>query len=345
MPATVLEQVKAELLDYRGSGISVLEMSHRSSEFARIAEQSQLQLRQLLAVDDDWKVLFLQGGASSQFSLLAMNLAGKGYAEHIITGHWSKRAFQEATAIASARIAASSEQQDYRDIPAAAEWRLDDASAYVHITTNETIHGVAYQDIPQLDMPLVADMSSDFLSRPIDINRFSLIYAGAQKNAGPAGLTYVLIKRSLLEQVPAGLPSMFDYRLLAAKKSMLNTPPVFSWYVASLVLDWVTNSGGMEKMQQLALKRSALLYSIITESGFYQNSVAENARSRMNVVFRLQNPELEVKFLQQAAQAGMIGLKGHRSIGGLRASLYNAMPVSEVETLVEFMREFERQHG
>ena len=341
----VLQQVQTELVNYRDSGISVLEMSHRSASFAQIAEHSEKQLRQLLGLDNDWEVLFLQGGATSHFCLSAMNLATLGYADHIISGHWSKRAYQQALKVAPARIAASSEKIAFCNVPALSQWQHDDASGYVHITTNETIHGVAYNEIPAPDLPLVADMSSDFLSRRLDINRFALIYAGAQKNAGPAGLTFVLVKRAILDQVPGGLPSMFDYSLLAEKKSMLNTPPVFSWYVASLVLDWITAEGGLVKMEQLAKEKSALLYSQLSAQGFYQNSISASARSRMNVVFRLPDSALEDIFLQQAGEAGMIGLKGHRSIGGLRASLYNAMPLQEVYTLVEFMREFERKYG
>ncbi len=345
LPAPVLQQVQAELLDYQGSGISVLEMSHRSDLFAQIAHRSEQRLRQLLGLDNGWAVLFLSGGASSQFSLSAMNLSALGFAEHIITGHWSQRAYLEATKVAPARIAASSEALAYSEIPAQADWQLDESSGYVHITSNETIHGVAYPKIPEIDLPLVADMSSDFLSKPIDIDRFGLIYAGAQKNAGPAGLTFVLIKRSLLEHAPKDLPAMFNYRLLADKNSMLNTPPVFNWYVAALVLDWIDSGGGLPMMEQAAIKRSSLLYSQIDSSGFYHNQIAKNFRSRINVAFSLQHQELENMFLQQAQAAGMTGLKGHRAIGGLRASLYNAMPFTELETLVEFMREFESKYG
>jgi phosphoserine aminotransferase len=348
LPTAVLEQVQDELLDWQGSGASVMEVSHRSKAFIAVAEESQALLRELLAVPSDYRVLFLQGGARAQFAAVPMNLARAGdTVDYVNTGIWSKLALGEAQRFAvTVNVAADEAASRYTTVPAAGALRASAAAAYLHYTPNETIGGVEFPYVPDTGaVPLVADMSSTILSRPIDVAKFGLIYAGAQKNLGPAGLVVVIVRDDLTGRARPGTPSVWDYKAMAAEGSMLNTPPTFAWYVAALVLRWLKAEGGLAVMAERNRTKARLLYDAIDASGFYANPVARACRSWMNVPFTLARPELEERFLAEAHAAGLTNLAGHRSVGGMRASLYNAMPLAGVQALVAFMHEFARRHG
>jgi len=346
LPVEVLEQARDEILDWHGTGMSVMEMSHRGKEFIGIAEQAEADLRELLGVPADYKVLFMQGGATLQFAAVPLNLSAAGQTvDYVNTGSWSKKAIGEAKRYAKVNIAADAGGA-YCSIPPVESWKTSVEAAYLHYTPNETIGGVEFHVVPDVgDVPLVADMSSTLLSRPVDVTKFGLIYAGAQKNIGPAGLTVVIVRDDLLGRARAETPSVLDYAAVAKDGSMLNTPPTYAWYLAGLVFQWLKRQGGLSAIGQRNRAKAALLYEAIDRSSFYRNPVAKDARSWMNVVFTLPKPELDKTFAAEAKTAGLVGLEGHRSVGGMRASLYNAMPVSGVEALVSFMNEFERTHA
>jgi len=347
LPRAVMAQARDELVDWHGSGMSVMEMSHRSKAYLSIAEQAEVDLRALLQIPNDYRVLFLQGGATSQFAMVPLNLLrGKNNADYINTGAWSKKAIAEARRFCTVNVAATGEDGNFSAIPAFENWQLDPGAAYVHYTPNETIGGVEFHWIPETgDVPLVADMSSTILSRPIDVSRYGLIYAGAQKNVGPAGLTVVIVRDDLIGETLSGTPTMFDYRVHADNGSMYNTPPTYAWYLAGLVFRWLQDQGGLEAMAEINRRKSQRLYAAIESSDFYSSPVDPDCRSWMNVPFTLADAALDAAFLEQAGQAGLLNLKGHRSVGGMRASIYNAMPDSGIDALVNFMGEFERTHG
>ena len=347
LPQPVLEQARDEMLDWRGSGMSVMEMSHRGKEFIAIAADAEADLRELLAIPANYKVLFLQGGATAQFAMVPMNLMhGKKSADYIHTGEWAKKAIGEAKKFCSVNVAASSEDRSFTYVPQQSTWKSGADAAYVHITSNETIGGIEYHWIPDTrGVPLVADMSSHILSRPIDASRYGVIYAGAQKNIGPAGLTIVIVREDLLGQVIPGTPAMYDYKIHADNESMYNTPPTYGLYIAGLVFQWLKKNGGLAAMQKVNNEKAGLIYGVLDSSSFYSSPVAKEDRSIMNVPFRLKSESLDEEFLKQARSRGMIQLKGHRSVGGMRASIYNAMPIEGVRALVEFMRDFEKRNG
>lgn len=347
LPLEVLEQARDELVDWHGEGMSVMEMSHRGKAYLSIAAQAEADLRELMSIPDHYRVLFLQGGASSQFSAVPMNLLrGKAGADYIVTGAWSKKAVAEASRYCTARVAGSSEDASFMSVPPQAALDLDPHAAYVHYTPNETIAGVEFPYIPETgDVPLVADLSSTILSRPIDVSRFGLIYAGAQKNIGPAGLTVVIVRDDLLGQTLPGTPTMFDYAVQAKAGSMYNTPPTYAWYLAGLVFQWLKRHGGLAAMAATNRRKADKLYAAIDGSSLYRNPVDPECRSWMNVPFVLADAGLDAPFTEAAAAAGLQTLKGHRSVGGMRASIYNAMPEAGVDALVEFMADFERRHG
>ena len=347
LPQDVLREAQRELTDWHGSGMSVMEMSHRGREFMSIHAQAEADLRELLQVPDNYRVLFLQGGAHSQFSMVPMNLLrGKTTADYVITGHWGKVAIKEARRYGDMRIAATGETSGFNGIPPQSEWQLNPDAAYLHYVSNETIGGVQFPFIPESGVPLVCDMSSDFLSRPVDVSRFGLIFAGAQKNIGPAGLTLVIVREDLLGQTLPGTPTMFDYKIHADADSMYNTPPTYAIYMAGLVFQWLKDNGGVRGIQMRNEEKAGLLYHAIDSSdGFYRCPVDVECRSRMNVPFRLRTEDLEKRFVDEADMAGLLQLKGHRSVGGVRASIYNAMPFEGVKALVAFMAEFARRHG
>lgn len=347
LPEAVLEQAQAEMLDWQGSGMSVMEMSHRGKEFMSIAEQAEADLRQLLAVPDNYKVMFLQGGASSQFSMVPMNLTRNNKkVDYINTGSWSKKAIAEAKRFAEVNLAASTEASKFTTTPAQSELNLSSDAAYVHYTPNETIQGVEFPYLPETgDVPLVADFSSTILSRPIDVSRYGIIYAGAQKNIGPAGLTLVIMREDLIGEAIDGTPAMFQYTTHSENGSMYNTPPTYGWYLAGLVFKWLLDKGGLSAMAEINQRKAQALYNAIDTSAFYATPVSVESRSWMNVPFTLADAELDAKFLQEAGAAGLKTLKGHRSVGGMRASIYNAMPEEGIQTLIEFMAEFERANG
>ncbi len=347
LPTEVLERAQAEMLDYQGTGTSVMEMSHRGKTFMDIAERAEADLRALMGIGDDYAVLFLQGGATSQFAMVPLNLLGaKHTADYIHTGQWSKKAIAEARRYAEVRIAATTEDSGFTTCPSQDELDLDPDAAYVHYTPNETIGGVEFPYIPETaGVPLVADMSSTILSRPVDVSRFGVIYAGAQKNIGPAGLTLVIVRRDLIGEPRHGTPTMFSYRTHAEAGSMYNTPPTYAWYLAGLVFQWLEARGGLAAMAEINRRKAQKLYAAIDGSDFYRNPVDPSCRSWMNVPFTLADPGLDKQFLAEAEAAGLKTLKGHRSVGGMRASLYNAMPEAGVDALVEFMVDFERRYG
>jgi phosphoserine aminotransferase len=347
LPSEVLAQARDEMLDWHGSGMSVMEMSHRGKEFESIMAQAEADLRELLAVPAGYKVLFLQGGASLQFSMIPINMMGtRKVADYVHTGEWARKAIGEAKRVGTVNVAASAEDRNFSYVPPQSAWRLTPDAAYVHVTTNETIGGVEYHWVPDTgSVPLVADMSSHILSRPIDVARYGLIYAGAQKNIGPAGLAIVIVREDLVGGAPAGTAAMLDYKVMVDNGSMYNTPPTYSIYIAGLVFQWLKRLGGLDAMERINRDKAALLYDLIDGSGFYSNPVAPGDRSLMNIPFRLPDEGLDEAFLKQAKAAGLIQLKGHRSVGGMRASIYNAMPMAGVEVLVSFMREFERANG
>jgi phosphoserine aminotransferase len=335
------------MLDYGGTGTSVMEMSHRGKAFIDIHARAEADLRELLAVPKNYKVLFLQGGAAGQFALIPMNLLGdKKSADYVYTGQWSKKAISEAKKFCKVNIAASSEDRNFSYAPAQAAWKLDAGAAYVHYTSNETIGGVEFNWIPDAgNVPLVADASSHILSRPLDVSKFGLIYAGAQKNIGPAGLTIVIVRDDLLGKAMPTTPEVFNYKIQAEADSMINTPPTYAVYIAGLVFQWLKKQGGLAAIEKANVAKANLLYDYLDQSEFYHSPVAKADRSRMNVPFRLKNEKLDDAFLKESRAAGLVELKGHRSVGGMRASIYNAMPLAGVEALVKFMRDFERQHG
>lgn len=346
LPESVMRRAAEEMLDWQGTGMSVMEMSHRGKAYVSIAERAEADLRELLAIPDNYHVLFLQGGATGQFSAVPMNLLGeRRAADYVYTGSWSKKAIGEAKKYCQVNVAASGEP-DLMHVPEQSEWQLSADAAYVHITPNETISGVEYHCLPEVgDKPLVADMSSTLLSRPIDVSRFGLIYAGAQKNIGPAGVTLVIVRDDLIGQAGPQTPTVWDYKQQAEADSMLNTPATYPLYIAGLVFQWLKELGGLEKMAEINQRKAHKLYAAIDESNFYSNPVAKQNRSWMNVPFVLADSELDSRFLEEAESVGLTTLKGHRSVGGMRASIYNAMPEAGVDRLIEFMADFEQRNG
>ncbi len=343
LPEAVLQRAQQEFLDWNGSGMNTMEMSHRGKEFLSIANQAESDLRTVMAIPDNYKVLFLQGGASAQFTAIPMNLLrGKTTADYFNTGQWSKKAISEAKRYCDVNIVASSEDDGFNSVPDKTTWNLNPDAAYVHYTANETIGGVEFDHIPDTgDVPLVVDLSSTILSRPIDVSKFALIYAGAQKNIGPAGLTIVIVRDDLIGDILPGTPTIFDYKVQADNDSMYNTPPTYALYLAGLVFDWLKDLGGLTAMAEINQRKAEKLYAAIDGSdGFYQNPVDPQYRSWMNVTFTLNNADLDADFLVGAKQAGLVTLKGHRSVGGMRASIYNAMPEEAVDTLITFMQSF-----
>ena len=346
LPQEVLEQLRDEMLDWRGHGMSVMEMSHRGKAFVGIAQQAEADLRELLAVPDDYAVLFLQGGATGQFAAIPLNLTAPGaVVDYVNTGAWSKKAIGEAKKYCTVNVVADAAASNYAHVPPQAEWRRSADAAYLHYTPNETIGGVEFPFVPDGEAPLVADFSSTLLSRPIDVRRFGVIYAGAQKNIGPAGLVVVIVRKDLLGRARPDVPTVFDWKAMAADGSMLNTPATYAWYVAGLVFQWIKRHGGLAAMAERNASKARRLYEAIDGSGFYRNPVAVECRSWMNVPFTLPDAALEKPFAEGAKKAGLVALEGHRSVGGMRASLYNAMPMEGVEALVEYMREFQRTRG
>ena len=347
LPRAVMEQAQRELLDWNGTGMSVMEISHRSREFISLAEESEADLREILGIPVNYKVLFLQGGATSQFSMVPMNLLKQGStADYVHTGNWSGKALKEAGRFGKVNIAASSKDVNFTTIPDRDTWELSDNSAYVYYCSNETIGGLEFHDTPDVgDRPLVCDLTSHALSRPIDVSRYGIIIAGSQKNIGPSGLVIVIIRDDLIDKPSDHLPSLYDYAVMAESGSMYNTPATFSWYMAGLVFKWIKEQCGLEAMERNAIKRSGTLYTAIDASDFYNNPVDKRYRSRMNVPFTLADSNLDAKFLSESKAAGLEALKGHRSVGGMRASIYNAMPQAGVDALIDFMGDFERRYG
>ena len=347
LPREVLERAAAEMLDWHGSGMSVMEMSHRGKEFISIAAKAEADLRKLLAIPADYAVLFLQGGAIAENALIPMNLLGeKKVADYVNTGEWSKKSIKEAKKYCQVNVAASSEDKNFTYIPARETWKLSADAAYVHICGNETIGGVEYHWTPDTgSVPLVVDASSHFLSRPLDVTRYGVIYAGAQKNAGPAGVTLLVVRRDLLERALPITPSAFHWKEQAENDSMLNTPPTYSIYIAGLVFEWLLAQGGLIAMEKRNVAKAKLLYDYLETTQFYSNPVRKEDRSRMNVPFKLRDESLDGAFLKGAEARGLLQLKGHRSVGGMRASIYNAMPQEGVQALLDYMKEFEKKNG
>ncbi len=347
LPLEVLEQAKAEMTDWTGRGVSVMEISHRSKAFIKVAEQAEADVRELLVVPDDYAVLFLQGGATQQFAQVPMNLSAPDQiVDYLITGQWSKKASAEARQLRTVNVVADGAAGNYTDVPARDSWMLTPGAAYFHYCPNETIGGVEFHQVPDLgSATVVADMSSTIMSRPVDVRKFGMIYAGAQKNIGPAGLVLVVIRRDLLERVPVTVPNILRYAAQAREGSMLNTPPTFSWYIAGLVFTWLKRQGGLARMGEINRRKAEKLYKSIDGSGFYRNPVSPAYRSWMNVPFTLPDAGLDAAFLAGAQEAGLSELKGHRSVGGIRASLYNAMPEAGVDALIAYMTDFALRHG
>ena len=347
LPLEVLETAQAELLDFKGTGMSVMEISHRSKEFEAVIQTAEADLRELYGIPANYKIMFLQGGASLQFAMLPMNLRPAGAsADYIVTGTWSKTAIKEAQKLGAARAAANTEKEGFKGLPASLD--LDPNAAYLHFTSNETIHGVEFftEPTPPAGVPLVCDCSSDFISHPVDVSKYALLYAGAQKNAGPAGVVVVIAREDMLERTPANLPVMLDYKALAASGSLHNTPPAFAIYMVGLVFQWAKKMGGLAGIEKTNRQKAQLVYNAIDESGgFYRGHALPEARSLMNIPFRLPSEELEETFAKEAKKNDLIGLKGHRSVGGMRASIYNAMTVQGAEALVQFMKEFQKKNG
>ena len=346
LPLAVLERAQRELLDWSDSGASVMEVSHRSSDFVSVAERAESSLRRLLEISDDYAVLFLQGGASLQFASVPLNLAAEDQVmDQVVTGQWSKKAFAEQQRFGAVNLVASSADQNFASIPQQDSWQRDPTAAYLHYCPNETIGGLEFGFVPDSDVPLVADMSSTILSRPVDVDRFGVIYAGAQKNIGPAGLCLVIVRRELLGRARPETPAMLNWQIAAENDSMYNTPPTFAIYLAGLVFEWLEELGGLEKMEAINRRKAEKLYALIDESGFYANPVEQISRSLMNVPFTLADDALDTVFLKEAEAKQLLNLKGHRSVGGMRASLYNAVEESSVDALCSFMRDFEQRHG
>jgi len=347
LPTEVLEQAAAEMLDYQGRGLSVMEMSHRSSEYQAIADTAEQDFRELLNISDDYAVLFLQGGASLQFAMVPMNIrSANGTAAYVNTGQWSAKAIAEAGRYCQVQVVASNSAKRGLTIPLQEEWEaIAEGSAYLHYTPNETIGGLEYDFIPEVDVPLVADYSSSILSAPLDVNRYGVIYAGAQKNIGPAGLVIAIVRKDLLGNAHAHTPTLLDYSVHAKHGSMYHTPPTYSWYLAGLVFKWLKQQGGLSAMAEINARKAAKLYTYIDNSGFYSNPVEKRFRSRMNVPFMLADAKLDAAFLEGANAARLLNLKGHRSVGGMRASIYNAVPEAAVDALIDYMKDFAQKNG
>ena len=346
LPLEVLETIRKDIPDWAGTGMSVMEVSHRGKDFMAVAAHAEATLRDLLAIPDDYSVLFTQGGATLQMAMAPLNLAGPDdTVDYVLTGSWGKKAAGEAGKFCNVNLAADASDRNFTYIPDESAWDRADDAAYLHITPNETIAGVEFHFVPGGDTPIVADMSSNILSRPIDIHDYGVIYAGAQKNIGPAGITLVIVRNDLLERVRPNTPHLLTWKSYADSGSMTNTPPTFTWYVADLVFQWLKDRGGVEAMAAVNERKSNKLYAAIDTSDFYSNPVAEDCRSRMNVPFILADAGLDATFLEESAAAGLANLKGHRSVGGMRASIYNAMPEEGVDALIAFMAEFERKYG
>ena len=346
LPIEVLDTIRNDLPDWLGSGMSVMEVSHRSKDFVELAARAEANLRELLAVPDDYSVLFTQGGATMQMAMAPLNLSAPGdSADYVVTGSWGKKAAGEAAKFCDVNIAADASDKNFTYIPDESEWQRSENAAYLHITPNETIAGVEFNFVPGGDVPIVADMSSNILSRPIDVSQYGVIYAGAQKNIGPAGITVVVVRNDLLDRFRPNTAHLMTWKSYADSDSMTNTPPTFAWYVADLVFQWLKNQGGLERMAEINATKSRKLYAAIDGSDFYTNPVALDCRSRMNVPFILADASLDAKFLEESAAEGLANLKGHRSVGGMRASIYNAVSEEAVDALIAFMAEFERVNG
>ncbi|EPJ47778.1 MAG: 3-phosphoserine/phosphohydroxythreonine aminotransferase [Osedax symbiont Rs2] len=347
IPSQVLERAQAELLDWNQQGLSIMEMSHRSKEFVGVAQKAETDFRRLLDIPDNYKVLFLQGGATSQFAMIPLNLATENQkTAYIDTGMWSTKAIVEAKRYSQVQVVASSAARDYLCVPAQSEISLDADVAYLHYASNETVGGVSFDYVPRTgEVPLVVDMSSDILSKRIDVSQFGMIYAGAQKNIGPAGLTVAIIREDLLGKAQSTTPKMYDYKVHAQAESMSNTPPTFAWYLSGLVFEWLLQQGGVEAIEKINARKASKLYQAIDGSGFYYNKIVSANRSLMNVPFNIKDSALEAKFLQLSTDAGLLNLKGHKAAGGMRASLYNAVGEASVDALVNFMQDFERRYG
>jgi phosphoserine aminotransferase len=346
LPLPVLEKARDELLDYQGLGMSVMEISHRSAAFDELANNTEACLRRLMSISDDYAVLFLAGGATTQFAQLPLNLASPDRTgAYIVDGSWSKKAFGTAQRLGLAHLAASSEDTGFKSIPAAHEWNLEGKHAYLHYVSNETISGVQFKQPPETDLTLVSDMSSDILSRPVDVNKFGVIYAGAQKNIGQAGIALVVVRKDLLQDLPPVVPDLQSWKVQHKQGSRLNTPPTYAWYIAGLVFEWIEASGGVERMAVLNQHKSDTFYQYLDQSAFYRNDIPSEFRSHMNIPFQIVDDSLHGKFIAEAEAAGLSSLKGHRSVGGMRASIYNAMPIEGIEALISFMKEFESKTG
>ena len=346
LPLPVLEKARDELLDYQGSGMSVMEISHRSGAFDEVADNTESCLRRLLSISDDYAILFLAGGATTQFSQVPLNLASEDRpGAYIVDGSWSKKAFGIAHRMGLAHLAASSEASGFKSIPSVSEWNLGENNAYLHYVSNETISGVQFAHPPECDLPLVADMSSDILSRPVNVNQFGVIYAGAQKNIGQAGIAVVIVRKDLLRDLPSSVPDMQSWKTQDQKGSRLNTPPTFAWYMAGLVFDWVEAMGGVQAMAQRNQHKADTFYQYLDQSSFYKNDIPAECRSRMNIPFQIVDESLHGRFITEAEAAGLSSLKGHRSVGGMRASMYNAMPIEGIQALISFMKDFESNAG
>ncbi len=346
LPTEVMERAAEEFCDFKGMGSGVCEISHRSPEFAEVIESAESRVRSLMSVPEGYSVLFIQGGASMQFAMIPMNLMLEGsFAEYADTGSWSAKAMKEAAGFGEPRICASSREAGYTFIPEPDDWNMSDEASYLHITSNNTIAGTQYHFFPDSAVPLIADMSSDILSRQVDVSRFGLIYAGAQKNIGPSGVALVVLRKDLLERSGERMPTMLNYNTYVEKNSMFNTPPTFAIYMIGLVLEWLENKGGILAVEEINDAKSEALYEAIDSTDFYRSPVRADSRSKMNVVFRLPEEDLEKKFISEAADEGLVGLKGHRSVGGIRASIYNAMPLKGIELLIDFMAGFEKKNG
>ena len=346
LPLDVLNIIRNDLPDWQGTGMSVMEVSHRSAEFVELAERCEANLRDLLNVPDDYSVLFPQGGATLQMAMTPMNLASAGQAaDYVVTGSWGKKAAGEAGKFCTANVAADASDKNFTYIPDESDWQRSENAAFLHYVPNETIAGVEFHFVPDSDVPLVADMSSTILSRPIDVSQFGAIYAGAQKNIGPAGITVVIVRNDLLERAPASLPHLMTWKSYATSDSMTNTPPTFAWYVADLVFNWLQGQGGLDAIGKINERKAAKLYAAIDGSDFFSNPVRKDCRSWMNVPFILADAALDAKFLADAKTAGLMNLKGHRSVGGMRASIYNAVSEEAVDALIDFMQQFEKENG
>ena len=345
LPLPVLEKAQKELLNFNGSGMSIMEMSHRSGAYKAVIDAANAGIRKIMNISDDYEVLFLQGGASMQFAMIPMNLLGEGMtANYVNTGSWAKKAITEGKLVGSTKVIWDGAANNYMSVPAAGDIVETADAAYVHITSNETIGGIEYKEFPQTKAPLIADMSSDIMSRRIDVSKFGIIYAGAQKNIGPSGLGLVIIRKDLIERTPEGLNTFFRYSTHADNGSMFNTPNTWAIYVVKLICDWVEENGGIEKLEQNNIAKAEVLYSALDNSDFWKPCADKESRSRMNVTWRIADTDLEAEFVSEATAAGLVGLKGHRSVGGLRASIYNACTLAGVEALADFMADFEKKH-